>query len=94
MDNQEKPSPSLAELSLDDLMLEPLEGQPEAAAPVEVQAAEPCPHAAKFQVDTRAKGNDRRQLEDRRSSVRFEEPRRSGKDRRPGKNPWAPGVDI
>ena len=90
MDNQEKPSPSLAELSLDDLMLEPLEDQPEAAAP----AAEPSPHAAKFQVDTRAKGNDRRQLEDRRSSVRFEEPRRSGKDRRPGKNPWAPGVDI
>ena len=88
MDNKDKPGLSLADISLDDLMLEPLEVQPEVAAPAD------CPHAAKFQVDTRAKGNDRRQLEDRRSEVRFETPRRSGKDRRPVKNPWSPGVDL
>jgi hypothetical protein len=48
---------------------------------------------AKFQIDTRG-GGERRKVQDRRADIRFQEERRSNKDRRVGSNPWAPGVDI
>lgn len=72
------------EISLESLALEPIEEQPADAAPK---------GRAKFQIDTRG-GGERRKTQERRSAIRFQEERRSGKDRRAGGNPWAPGVDI
>ena len=73
------------EISLEDLALEPLAEQ----------AAEATVHKgrAKFQIDTRG-GGERRKVQNRRAGIRFQEERRSNKDRRVGSNPWAPGVDI
>jgi hypothetical protein len=74
------------EFTLDELSLEPLEGEAKvsptsgAAAPV------------KFQVDRRG-NKDRRVLADRREMLRFESDRRSGKDRRPRKG-WEPGSNL
>ncbi|MGH8355263.1 MAG: hypothetical protein ACRERY_17315 [Pseudomonas sp.] len=70
------------ELSLDELSLEPLEEQ-----------SAPPKTPAKFQIDTRSKA-ERRVRPDRRSTIRFQEDRRAGKDRRAGVTPWAPGTDI
>lgn len=84
MENQSKSCASLEQLSLDGATLEPVGNQ---------QEPSPAKQSAKFQIDTRDK-NERRQLDDRRDAVRFEEPRRTGKDRRPLKNAWRPGVDI
>jgi len=70
------------EPSLEELSLEPLEEQ------------SPAPKMpAKFQIDTRSKA-ERRTRPDRRDTIRFQEDRRSGKDRRAGVIPWAPGTDI
>ena len=70
---------------VEELRLEPLE---EASAPPKAPQA-----PAKFQIDTRGKG-ERRVQADRRNAVRFEDDRRQHKDRRNGANPWQPGVDI
>jgi hypothetical protein len=72
------------DISLEDLTLEPVEEQPAGAAPK---------GRAKFQIDTRG-GGERRKDQDRRAAIRFQDERRSGKDRRRGANPWVPGVDI
>ncbi len=72
------------DISSDDLVLAPLEDQ-------EVETGHKG--RAKFQIDTR-NGAERRKHEERRNAIRFQEERRSGKDRRLGSNPWAPGVDI
>jgi hypothetical protein len=71
-------------ISLEDLALEPI-----VESPVEAPRKGP----AKFQIDTRG-GGERRKTQDRRAGIRFEDERRSNKDRRVGSNPWAPGVDI
>ncbi|MDT4837066.1 hypothetical protein FQZ97_707880 [compost metagenome] len=54
----------------------------------------PRPKAApaKFQIDTRGRG-DRRQSADRRQMIRFEEDRRKG-DRRASSNPWDNGINL
>lgn len=73
-----------SDISLEDLALEPLAEQvDEGVSKVR----------AKFQIDTRG-GGERRKVQDRRADIRFQEERRSNKDRRVGSNPWAPGVDI
>jgi hypothetical protein len=65
-----------------------------ALVPLDEQVAPEKPATAdKPLIDTRHK-SDRRVLADRRSSVRFQEPRRSNKDRRPVKNYWGPGTDL
>ncbi|MBF7728848.1 hypothetical protein [Pseudomonas sp. N040] len=78
MANEEKPEFSFAGLSL---------------LPLEEDTPAPVAPAAKPLLDTRHTA-DRRSLPDRRSSVRFQESRRSGKPRRPGDNPWAPGSGV
>ena len=51
-------------------------------------APTPC-GKAKFQIDSRsAKKGDQRQLGDRRKSIRFEDDRRSGIDRRASAEKW------
>jgi hypothetical protein len=54
----------------------------------------PRPKAApaKFQIDTRGRG-DRRKSADRRQMIRFEDDRRQG-DRRAKVNPWEDGVNL
>jgi hypothetical protein len=71
-------------LSLEHLALVPLDDD---SGTVKTAAA------GKPQIDTRHQ-TDRRVLADRRGSVRFQEPRRSNKDRRPAKNHWGPGTDL
>ncbi|WP_256674136.1 MULTISPECIES: hypothetical protein [Pseudomonas] len=73
-----------SDISLEDLALEPLAEQVEEGV---------SKGRAKFQIDTRG-GGERRKVQDRRADIRFQEERRSNKDRRVGSNPWAPGVDI
>jgi hypothetical protein len=73
-----------SDISLEDLALEPLAEQ---VGEVVNKGR------AKYQIDTRG-GGERRKVQDRRADIRFQEERRSNKDRRVGSNPWAPGVDI
>ena len=73
-----------SDISLEDLALEPLAEQISEVV---------NKGRAKFQIDTRG-GGERRKVQDRRADIRFQEERRSNKDRRVGSNPWAPGVDI
>ncbi|MDA7088288.1 hypothetical protein PH586_18035 [Pseudomonas sp. SA3-5] len=73
-----------SDISLDDLALEPL---------AEQVGEEVSKGRAKYQIDTRG-GGERRKMQERRADIRFQEERRSNKDRRVGSNPWAPGVDI
>jgi hypothetical protein len=50
---------------------------------------------AHFQIDTRDKSKgDRRKNGERRQTIRFEQDRRSGDDRRPRDSGWEPGNDL
>ena len=71
----------LHSLNLDSLSLEPIETPSQAGAPVSGRAT--------FNTDARGR-TDRRKGGERRQTVRFEQDRRSGKDRRPLKN-WFVG---
>jgi hypothetical protein len=72
----------LKDISLADASLEPLD-----AGVLQVSAG-----PAKFSANTRDK-IDRRQAEDRRSELRFQENRRKAKDRRPVKT-WEKGHNL
>ena len=69
------------ELSLEELSLESMDESP---------AAPKTQH--KLELDTRHIA-ERRTHGDRRSTIRFQDDRRSGKDRRAGANPWSVGTD-
>lgn len=72
------------DISLEDLSLEPIAEQVD---------EELNKGRATFQIDTRG-GGERRKVQDRRGDIRFQEERRSNKDRRVGSNPWTSSVDI
>ncbi len=76
-------SSDLKDISLNGVGLEPLDG--EAARPIEGKA--------KFTPNTRDKKGDRREVEDRRKELRFQENRRANKDRRPVKT-WENGKNL
>jgi len=70
-------------LSFANLSLEPMD-------------TEPAPSALKgplFHAETRTKSKERRVTADRRVEIRFQDDRRSGKDRRPKKS-WEPGSNL
>ena len=78
------PPKDFSDLRLEDLSLEPIDGQPLAqAAPA---------GKAKFTANTRKPG-DRRKGGDRRKELRLTKDRRSGKDRRPHKG-WDSGKNL
>lgn len=76
--------PDLKYISLSNASLEPIDGPA-------VQAVTTGP--SKFTANTRDKTGDRRKVEDRRSELRFQENRRSNKDRRPVKT-WEKGKNL
>ena len=78
------PPKDFSDLRLEDLSLEPIDGQ---ALP-----ATPAAGKAKFTTDARKRG-ERRKGGDRRQEVRLQKDRRSGKDRRPRKG-WEGGKNI
>lgn len=70
--------------------LPPLELSLEPSEPA--KAARP---KAQFQIDTRDKSKgDRRKNGERRQTIRFEQDRRSGEDRRPRDKGWGQGIDA
>lgn len=73
----------LKDISLLGVSLEPIDGQ--AAMPIEGKS--------KFTANTRDKKGDRRQVEDRRKELRFQENRRANEDRRPVKT-WEKGHNL
>lgn len=75
-------SSDLKDISLNGVGLEPIDG---VTAPVEGKA--------KFSANTRDKKGDRRETEDRRKELRFQENRRANKDRRPVKT-WEKGHNL
>ncbi len=76
------------EFSLDDLELEPLEESLDSASDVSSQSASSGEVGkAKFNIDKRS-NEDRRESGDRRASIRFEEERRKGLDRRSSSANW------
>lgn len=68
----------VSSLNLDHLSLEPMETSPLGGAPTTGRAT--------FNTDARGNQTDRRKGGDRRQTLRFEQDRRSGKDRRPLKS--------
>ena len=78
------PPKDFSELRLEDLSLEPIDGQ--------ALAATPPAGKAKFTANTR-KAGDRRKGGDRRKELRLTKDRRSGKDRRPRKG-WESGKNL
>lgn len=70
-----------SDISLEDLVLEPLAEQVNEVVNV---------GRAKFQVDTR-NGGERRKVQGCRADIRFQKERRSNQDHRVGSNPWVPG---
>ncbi|HEX5841567.1 MAG TPA: hypothetical protein VFY62_03725 [Pseudomonas sp.] len=85
MDTKDSLEFSLADLSLEELSLEPQEEANDKPAPGKPKA--------QFKIDTRGK-SERRLNGDRRKEIRFEVDRRKADDRRAGPKPWALGTDI
>jgi len=81
-DGDSKMAGDLKDISLDGIGLEPIDG--------EVVQSPKGP--ARFTPNTRDK-TERRQTEDRRTELRFQENRRSSKDRRPVKT-WEKGHNL
>lgn len=75
-------SSDLKDISLNGVGLEPLDGP---VLPIEGKS--------KFTANTRDKKGDRREVEDRRRELRFQENRRANKDRRPVKT-WEKGHNL
>jgi len=76
-------SSDLRDISLSNASLEPIDGQ---ATPTAAKGP------SKFTANTREKV-DRRQTEERRAELRFQDNRRSSKDRRPQKT-WEKGHNL
>ncbi len=76
-------SVDLKHISLSGVGLEPIDGEVTEASKT---------GAAKFSANTRGKA-DRRETEDRRADIRFEDNRRKSKDRRPIKS-WEKGKNL
>lgn len=76
-------SSDLKDISLNGVGLEPIGG--EAVLPIEGKS--------RFTANTRDKKGDRRETEDRRAELRFQENRRANKDRRPVKT-WEKGHNL
>jgi len=73
----------LKDISLNGVGLEPLDGE----------VVKPIEGKSKFTANTRDKKGDRREVEDRRKELRFQENRRANKDRRPVKT-WENGKNL